>query len=209
MYRNGYFDGKRVRWQIIGLKLNRRNSILLITSVSILILIGVLFIEQREDVRPFSICSSGWYITGYYTPVESDYSGDFMTVLVDDDEREYRSDFLADVRTEGWGKTLSGDYVGWYFNSYHLADAALDAIGNKLVIQSVAVDPNVINFYEKEETKLIIPTLPSPWNEVVFTASDIGPSIKGKHIDVFTGEGKEAELETFRITGHENKVCTN
>ena len=157
----------------------------------------------------FSTCSMDWYITGYYTPVESDYSGDFTTVLVDGVERQYRSDFLADVKIEGWGRALAGDYVGWYHYSYHHSDDALDAKGNKLVVGIVAADPYRINLYEKNEHKLIIPTLQSPWNEIIFTVTDTGPSIMGKHIDVFTGEGKQAEEETFRITGDGNTICTN
>ncbi len=167
--------------------------------------------EETPSSSPniFSTCSKDWYITGYYTPVESDYSGDFTTVLVGGVERQYRSDFLADVKIEGWGRTLSGDYVGWYHHSYHLSDDALDAKGNKLVVGSVAVDPYKINLYEKNEHKLIIPTLQSPWNEIIFTATDTGPSVMGKHIDVFTGEGKQAEEETYRITGDGNTICTN
>ena len=157
----------------------------------------------------FSTCSKDWYITGYYTPVESEYSGDFTTVLVGGVERQYRSDFLADVTIEGWGRTLSGDYLGWYQYSYHLSNYPLDAKGNKLVVGSVAVDPQKINLYGRDVHKLIIPTLQSPWNEIIFNAVDVGPSIIGKHIDVFTGEGKQAEEETFRITRNGNTVCTN
>ncbi len=42
---------------------------------------------------------------------------------------------------------------------------------------------------------------------MVFAGLDEGPSINGKHIDVFTGEGINAENETFRITSSNNKVC--
>lgn len=157
----------------------------------------------------FSTCSKDWYVTGYYTPVESEYSGDFTTVLVGGVEKKYRTDFLADVAIEGWGRTLSGDYVGWYQYSYHLSNYPLDAKGNKLVVGSVAVDPQKINLYERDVHKLIIPTIQSPWNEIIFNAVDVGPSIIGKHIDVFTGEGKQAEEETFRITRNGNMVCTN
>jgi len=76
--------------------------------------------------------------------------------------------------------------------------------GDELLVEFVAVGTVLI----EQKTKLSIPTLPSPWDEQVFTASDIGSSIKGKHIDVYTSEGKQAELETFRITGTENEVCT-
>jgi hypothetical protein len=46
----------------------------------------------------------------------------------------------------------------------------------------------------------------------VFTAVDTGGGpngndVTGKHIDVFTGDGKAAEQETFRITGEGNTVC--
>ena len=159
--------------------------------------------KQKESSLTLSNCSSDWYITGYFTPIESDYSGDLERIAFGDYIKHFRSDFLTAVKTEGWGKTMLGDYVGWYDNSFHLSDVALDMHGDELLITSVAVDTTLI----EQKTKLVIPTLPSPWNEQVFTATDIGPSIKGKHIDVFTGEGKQAELETFRITGTENKVC--
>ena len=165
---------------------------------------NLTMLEQKESSLTRENCSSDWYITGYFTPVESDYSGDFIRIVFDDYIKHFRSDFLADVKIEGWGKTRLGDYVGWYDNSFHLSDAALDLHGDELLVEFVAVDTVLI----EQKTKLSIPTLPSPWNELLFTASDIGPSIKGKHIDVYTGEGKQAELETFRITGTENEVCT-
>jgi len=140
--------------------------------------------KQKESSLTLSNCSSDWYITGYFTPIESDYSGDLERIAFEDYIKHFRSDFLTAVKTEGWG-------------------VALDMHGDELLITSVAVDTTLI----EQKTKLVIPTLPSPWNEQVFTATDIGPSITGKHIDVFTGEGKQAELETFRITGTENKVC--
>ena len=151
----------------------------------------------------FSNCSFDWYITSYFTPVESDYSDDFQKILFGNEVRQFRSDFLSVVKTEGWGKTISGEYIGWYDDSFHISDIALDFHGEPLLIQLVAVDPEII----KQKTNLVIPNLPSPWNEIIFESSDIGPSIKGKHIDVYTGESKQAELETFRITGTENDVC--
>ena len=166
-------------------------------------LISASLLEQKESSLTLSNCKSDWFITGYFTPVESDYSGDFKKIAFGDNVKHFRSDFLSDVKKEGWGKNRLGEYIGWYDNSFHLSDAALDSHGDKLLVQSVAVDPEII----KQKTKLVIPTLPSPWNEMVFTSSDIGPSIKGKHIDVYTGEGKQAELETFTITGTENEVC--
>lgn len=161
-------------------------------------------LQKEPTSTQFSNCSFDWYITGYFTPVELDYSGDFKKLKFGDKIKHFRSDFLSEVKKEGWGKNRLGEYIGWYDNSFHLNDAALDFHGEKLLAKSVAVDSEIIN----QKTKLIIPTLPSPWNEMVFTASDVGPSIQGKHIDVYAGEGKQAELETFRITGTENDVCT-
>jgi len=166
-------------------------------------LITVLHSEGIGSESSLTNCSTNWYVTGYYTPVESDYSGDLKMVVANGNVGQFKSDFLVDVKQEGWGRTLSGDYLGWYNNSYHLNDAALDLKGNKLVVESTAVDAFVLEY----GISFMITTLPHPWNEVIFKASDIGPSIKGKHIDVFTGEGEQAKLETKRITGYSNELC--
>lgn len=166
-------------------------------------LITVILNKEEPIFSQFSTCSLDWYITGYFTPIESDYSGDFKRIAFGDNIKHFRADFLEAVKIEGWGKTRLGEYVGWYDNSFHISDSALDMHGDKLLVPAVAVDTLLI----KQKTQLTIPTLPSPWNEVVFTASDVGPSIKEKHIDVYTGEGKQAELETYRITGIKNQVC--
>ena len=151
----------------------------------------------------FSDCSPSWYITGYYTPIESDYTGKFVTASIDGNQYKFREDFATEIKTEGWGKTNSGNYLGWYNDSFHISDFPLDGVGNKLELHSVAVDPSTIH----ENTHVMIPTLPSPWNQVMFSASDVGPAIIGKHIDVYTGEGKEALDEAYRITGYDNIVC--
>jgi len=183
----------------------------------LIIVIGVIFVViltlslgfvgeitiNPSNLTSFSNCSSNWYITGYFTPVESDYLGDFQEIIIGDEIKQFRTDFLSVVKIEGWGKTISGEYVGWYDDSFHISDMALDSHGESLLVQLVAVDPEII----KQKTNLIIPNLPSPWNEMIFESSDVGPSIKGKHIDVYVGEGKQAELETFRITSTENDVC--
>ncbi|MEK0320979.1 MAG: 3D domain-containing protein, partial [Nitrosopumilus sp.] len=92
---------------------------------------------------------------------------------------------------------------GWYHGAFTISDRYLDAYDNDLIVGMVAVDNSVI----EHGSELTIPTLPEPWNDMVFLGSDEGPSIIGKHIDVFTGEGIDAENETFRITGYNNQVC--
>ena len=159
-------------------------------------------LEKKELTRFFN-CSSDWQITGYFTPVEIDYTASTKEIIVENTTRHFKSDFLDDVVIEGWGKTQSGDYLGFYNDFFYTSDAALDLHGNNLLVTTIAVDSSII----KQKTKLIIPTLPTPWNEIIFTALDIGPAIIGKNIDVYTGEGKQAEFETFRITSDVNKVC--
>jgi len=156
-----------------------------------------------KEENGFGLCTSDWYITGYFLPIEADFSGKLVEISVDEVKQFYLADFLEVVTTEGWGKTNAGDYLGWYHDSYHIEDTYLDALGNDLVVGMIAVDTSLI----EHGSELIIPTLPAPWDEMVFSATDVGPSIIGKHIDVFTGEGITAENETFRITGSDNTVC--
>lgn len=176
-----------------------------VTGLVMASLIGLVFALGLASAEFQTVsCTTGWHITGYFTPVESDYSGAKQTISVQGQTRSFYTSFLNDVKIEGWGKTLAGDYIGWWDNSWHRASYAMDSLGNKLVVGKVATDPSII----PKNTALKITTLPSPWNSKIFTTGDVGPSIQGKDIDVFTGEGKAAELETFRITGDNQQVCT-
>ena len=163
----------------------------------------LLNFPEIKTLEQFTSCTDGWYVTGYFIPVESDYTNEFIIINIDETQREFREDFIITLKIEGWGKTLSGDYLGWYDNSFHINDVALDQNGQSLVLGMIAVDNSLIN----RGTQIVISTLPEPWNEIIFLSADEGPSIKGKHIDMFTGEGKLAENETFRITSENNKVC--
>lgn len=151
----------------------------------------------------FSDCSAGWYVTGYYTPLESEYSGKLIIVTIDGMSYEFKEDFVAEIKTEGWGMTVSGQYLGWYGESFHLSERPLDAAGNALQVGMVAVDPLVI----PASSRLTIPSLPSPWDQTVFVGSDTGTAISGMHVDVYTGEGKDALDKAYRITGYDNVVC--
>jgi len=148
-------------------------------------------------------CTSDWYITGYFLPIESDYSGKSVEISVDGVKEFYFEDFIDAIKIEGWGRTNAGNYLGWYHGDFTISDTYQDAHENDLIVGMVAVDDSVI----EHGTELTIPTLPEPWNKMVFSGLDEGPSINGKHIDVFTGEGTDAENETFRITGYNNQVC--
>jgi len=163
--------------------------------------------EPQQEIdnleNEFDSCTSDWYITGYFLPIESDYSGKSVEISVDGVEQFYLGDFLEVVKIEGWGKTNADNYIGWYHGDFTISDTYLDAHGNDLIVGMVAVDDSLI----EHGTELTIPTLPEPWNDMVFSGLDEGPSINGKHIDVFTGEGIDAENETFRITSTNNTVC--
>lgn len=162
-------------------------------------------IEKQNQENEFTSCTFDWYITGYFLPFESDYSGKLIEISVNKVKQLYLEDFLKVVKIEGWGKTNAGNYLGWNGDSFIVSDSYLDSHGNDLIVGMIAVDSSVI----KQGSELIIPTLPEPWSDMVFSVSDMGPSIVGKHIDVFTGEGINAENETFRITSENNRVCVN
>jgi len=148
-------------------------------------------------------CSSDWYITGYYTPVEAQFKGSQEEILADEKLRFFNSEFISEVKTEGWGKTTNGKYLGWYDNKFHLENKPLDYHGDKLEINAVAADPSVIPL----GSQITIPDLPEPWNTYTFDVADVGPSIIGKHIDVYTGEGKKAKNITEKITFEGQNVC--
>jgi len=158
---------------------------------------------EGNDRSELSQCSSGWYITGYYAPREIDHFGKMITVTIDGAEYKFREDFVEEIKIEGWGQAVSGEYLGWYDNSFHLSEHALDAHGNKLEVNAIAVDPRII----PANSRIAIPSLPPPWTAVTFTGSDTGTAIIGKHIDVYTGEGVDALEEAYRITGHSQVVC--
>ncbi|EGG42625.1 Hypothetical protein Nlim_0437 [Candidatus Nitrosarchaeum limnium SFB1] len=159
--------------------------------------------ENTPQIRG-SFCTKDWYVTGYFLPVESDYRTKTSPVVIDGRSYNFQIDFLDEVKIQGWGKTNSGDYLGWDDGRFYLNDIPLDSMGEKLIVGSVAVDPKNI----EHGKKITIPTLPYPWNEIIFNSNDIGPAIIGKHIDVYTGEGLSAREEAFRITGYNNSVCS-
>jgi 3D (Asp-Asp-Asp) domain-containing protein/peptidoglycan/xylan/chitin deacetylase (PgdA/CDA1 family) len=152
------------------------------------------------------ICSTGWTATGYFTPYENDYNGSKITVKVDGISRTFFKSFLDDVNEESTGKSKEGDYIVTYNagKTYNSIDKPLTSIGTVLRIGDIATDPSVIPSLTKN---VMIPTLLPPWNSQIFTATDTGLIIKGKHIDVYTGEGKAAKDETIRITSSDNILC--
>ncbi|MGI8554897.1 MAG: 3D domain-containing protein [Pyrinomonadaceae bacterium] len=156
--------------------------------------------------------SDGWRITGYFTPVETDYdSGETREVKIKNFGREkFDKAFLDTVFDEtkgygeGWGKTRFGWYLGNYDGAWHKADAPLDANNAPLQKNSVAVDNDLI----PNDSEVRIPSLPDGFGEMTFIANDVGVTVHGKHIDVYCGEGKAAMREMYRITREDRDDLT-
>jgi 3D (Asp-Asp-Asp) domain-containing protein len=166
--------------------------------------------EKRSAVKSAANfnCSDGWRITGYYTPVETDFaSTETREVEIHGPGREtiketFNAEFLKTVFDdnegfgEGWGKTRFGWYIGEYNGRWNKADAPLDANDKPLEADSVAVDRSVI----PAGSTVTIPELPGDLGKLQFKSTDVGVSVHGKHVDVYTGEGREARRKMWRFT---------
>jgi hypothetical protein len=149
-------------------------------------------------------CSEGWRITGYFTPVETDYTSlETTTVEVDRvGSVTFNAEFLRIVFNEdkgfgeGWGKTRFGWYIGNYGGRWHKSPAPLDAHDAPLRPNSVAVDPALI----PASGIVRIPGLPPPFGDMLFISNDVGVTVHGKHVDIYTGEGLDAARMMYSIT---------
>lgn len=149
-------------------------------------------------------CSGDWWITAYFTPIESDYaSTGTVTISTDKGSRTFYKGFVDEIKIQGSGKTLAGDYLGYWSDSFHVMGQPLTSSGVSVQVGQIATDTSLIPY----DKKVAVPFLPEPWNGKVFTATDTGPAIVGKHIDVYTGFGLDARKEAFRITGTGHTVC--
>ena len=150
-------------------------------------------------------CSNNWTVTGYFTPIESDYSRSSIRKIKIRQlgVRRFASAFLTEVRMEGWGKTNEGWYLGYYGKQWHKSYHPLNALGTPLVWGAMATDKKVI----RQGGRILIPTLPGDIKDQVFLANDVGSAIRGKHVDIYTGEGRSAEDLTYELTGKRHLVC--
>jgi 3D (Asp-Asp-Asp) domain-containing protein len=189
----------------------RREFIKRTLLLAMLICLGLLLVpalyryDSNAQTSGKSTCSEGWYITGYYVPREEELPGDSEEINVERvGSMTFSQEFLNETRTEGWGITRYGWALGYYSGGWHRSDRGpLDASGNLLAEGMIAIDRSLI----PPGADVQISTLPSPWSSKTFRATDVGVGIVGQHIDVFTGMGRVAEEETFRITSNNNRVC--
>jgi len=148
-------------------------------------------------------CSDGWFVTGYYTPEEDEFSGPTVEVIVKNKGADsFPAGFLKHVKIEGWGLTRHGWFLGWN-HEWIAGGSPLNALGGPLKIGSLAVDRSIIPL----GAKVRIPNLVAPWDQQVFVADDTGGGIQGRHVDVYCGAGKDPGKETFRLTAHDRRVC--
>ena len=182
--------------------------------VTLLILVFGIIAIARNEAPTGSVsaanfnCSDGWRITGYYTPIETDYtSTGTREIEIYGPNREiskesFNVDFLNTVFNdnegfgEGWGKTRFGWYIGEYNGRWHMADAPLDANDKPLQPDAVAVDRSVI----PAGSTVTIPDLPGDLGKLVFKSTDVGVTVHGKHVDVYTGEGRDARRRMWQFT---------
>lgn len=150
-------------------------------------------------------CSGNWTITGYFTPIESDYpSSPKQKIYIKGvGYQQFSKKFVQATKIEGWGKTNAGWYLGYFSNKWHKSKQPLNAGGLPLKMGSIATDRQ----YIERGRAVSIPTLLEAMEQKVFTANDVGSAIKKQHIDIYTGEGKQAEKLTWKITGKQHTVC--
>jgi len=177
--------------------------------LAVLLLSAAIFRQNHDQYtvaapRGNGSCSAGWRITGYYTPIEADFTTkDTREVQINGVGKEtFNADFLNTIFSEnegfgeGWGKTRFGWYLGKYDGGWHKSDAPLDAHDKPLQPDTVAVDNAVI----PAGSVVTIPDLPGDLGKLKFKSDDVGVSVHGKHIDVYTGEGSEARRRMYLFT---------
>lgn len=134
-----------------------------------------------------------FYCTGYYTSLESDWSGEKVAVdsLGND---AYKKAFLEDTKMNGSGKAENGKYLHYdstkktfsYVNPVTVTGTTPTA-GRTIAVDSYYVPRKPINGVWKRATVSIA-------NIGTRTAEDGGGAINGYHIDVYLGLGNASRL---------------
>src|SRR3954462_4228802 len=113
--------------------------------VYFLVAVVLLGVADDQTIAVDQSCSTDWYVTGYFTASEADYSGPRVPIDVQDGRTTLlKSDFVETVKTEGWGKTEADEYVGYSDGVWQQSSRPLSAMGDTLRFGSVATDPQVI-----------------------------------------------------------------
>jgi hypothetical protein len=148
-------------------------------------------------------CSDGWRITGYYTPIESDFSAQKRkSLVIENAQYQFAEGFIAAVRMEGWGRTRYGWYLGYYSGAWHRSSSALNAHGQPLSLGVAAMKGG-----KRSAEALQIDGLNSVLGRDRFIVQDTGSGLKSKQVDIYTGEGEAARAKTFAVTRNDATVC--
>src|SRR4051812_29708810 len=123
-------------------------AVLLVASVVAVFGVNIFAGRTPAATTTGPDCSDGWRITGYYTPVETDFTAantreiEIRGIGKDSFNSEFLRTIFDDNKGfgEGWGKTRYGWYLGYYDGRWHKADAPLDADDKPLKPDAVAVD---------------------------------------------------------------------
>jgi len=187
--------------KLLAVAFNNKNKNLKTTLKTVLI-IPLLWLFTMPATA--SVCSENWKITGYYSPIESDFPFEKNAhVKVQKQGRlAFNATFLKEVKLEGWGRTRYGWYLGYFSKKWHRSATPLDARGKNLELGAVAIDRQYLKMGNKISIPQVNDVIGVPW----FVASDVGSAIKQKHIDVYTGEGKLAKQTSWKVTG-KKQVC--
>ncbi|GIF39190.1 hypothetical protein [Actinoplanes xinjiangensis] len=159
---------------------------------------------------PSTRTSTDWEITVYYTAVERFHDGDPAQVTGcptiecsggGDDLGSYPSDFVDAVRDEGTGRTVSGRYLNWsYDTGFWLDSAPRTSDGGTLVpFVSAATDPDVLprgtrftvaGCGTQEDGSTAPRAVCAALREAAWTITDeFTPGLGGpRHLDAYIGE---------------------
>lgn len=154
--------------------------------------------QQQEVPLPAPLiyrhCSAGWLITGYFTPVESDYSGKLDKVYVGGVLESFPDAFLNAVMLQGSGLLPDGSYLS-YGSGWRVASTSVVSSGQAIRMGDIATDQRLLPY----GTRVVI-------QGQVFIAEDTGGAIVGKHIDIYEGLGRAAQQRAIEVTSTE-KIC--
>ena len=153
---------------------------------------------------PNQSCSPNWKITGFYTPIEQEFQERQFTYINVGNRGliSFQTEFIKEVKMEGWGKTRYGWYLGFHGHQWHQEKAALNAQGRPLEMGAIAVD----NKFVLPDARVHIPSLGPILGLTEFVAVDVGTAVRNRHIDVYAGEGSQAKSKSYQLTG-ERTVC--
>ncbi len=140
--------------------------------------------------------------TFYWVLLEEKFDGPCDTPLLGDDGKElgrFPKDFVRQAKIEGTAKLRDGRVINVAGKGFKFVDApnGLGAGGYHLIpYRSIAVDRSEIKLgtklFVREAVGMKLPD--GSVHDGIFFAHDVGGGIKGKRIDLFTGQGRNQEV---------------